>query len=243
MTFTVDPTSPSTAPPSPGASKSSGSFYKDSGIDYTTPIVSVVAPTNIVPPVITGSAAVGSTLTNVPGTWTGSPTVTRQWKADGVNISGATALTLLLLHAQASRVITVTETATNAVGSLSVTSLPTASVTEVPSPITAPSINGVPTEGNNLTVVPGTWNGAPAPTLTYLWLSNGSSTGVGGTVYTLTSGDVGNTISVRETATNSTGSATSVSAGVGPVAALGGGFTPSLDFSDARNSQYIGQLV
>jgi hypothetical protein len=50
-------------------------------------------PTNTVLPAITGTQEVGETLTCSAGTWTGSPTITYQWKRDGVNISGETAST------------------------------------------------------------------------------------------------------------------------------------------------------
>lgn len=48
----------------------------------------VAPPTNSVAPVVAGTpAAVGTTFTCTPGTWTGSPTYTRQWLRNGANIT------------------------------------------------------------------------------------------------------------------------------------------------------------
>lgn len=86
------------------------------------------SPANSVAPAITGTAQVGQTLTSTTGTWSGSPTYTRQWKADGVAISGATAATYVVLVADVGKVITVTVTGTNDKGAVAVTSAPTAAV-------------------------------------------------------------------------------------------------------------------
>ncbi|MFF2389098.1 hypothetical protein [Agromyces sp. NPDC058104] len=58
-------------------------------------------------PTITGTRAVGYTLTAVRGTWTTSTTFTYQWYANGTAISGATASTLRLTSAQRGKPITV----------------------------------------------------------------------------------------------------------------------------------------
>jgi hypothetical protein len=89
------------------------------------------APANSVLPAITGTAAVGQTLTASNGTWTGKEPPTNfayQWKAGGVNIAGATARTYLLTAAELGDAITVTVTASNWKGSASATSAATAAV-------------------------------------------------------------------------------------------------------------------
>lgn len=77
-------------------------------------------PVNTVAPAITGTPTSGQTLTVSNGTWTGSPTptYTRQWRRNGVNISGATATTYLLVAGDVGAIITVVVTATNALGSV-----------------------------------------------------------------------------------------------------------------------------
>lgn len=89
------------------------------------------APVNTVIPAITGNAVVGSTLTASTGTWTAVPAASYayQWKQDGSDISGATASTYVVQVGDVGHSITVTVTATNAVGSASATSNPTATVT------------------------------------------------------------------------------------------------------------------
>jgi hypothetical protein len=87
-------------------------------------------PANTVAPAITGTAQVGQTLTVSNGTWTGSPTptFTRQWKANGTNISGATATTYVPVVGDIGKTITCTVTATNSVSSAQRTSAATAAV-------------------------------------------------------------------------------------------------------------------
>lgn len=89
-----------------------------------------VDPANTVAPAITGTAKVGQTLTASLGTWTGKPTpvLTRQWKAAGVAIPGATAATYIPVVGDIGKVITVTVTGTNSTGTKSATSAATAAV-------------------------------------------------------------------------------------------------------------------
>ncbi|MEO7269571.1 MAG: carboxypeptidase regulatory-like domain-containing protein, partial [Knoellia sp.] len=79
--------------------------------------VAVVAGTITAPtaptPTITGTKAVGSTLTAVPGTWGPAPvTLAYQWFRSGVAITGATASTLALTTLDRGRTMTVRVTGT-----------------------------------------------------------------------------------------------------------------------------------
>lgn len=85
-------------------------------------------PVNTVLTTISGTAKVGSTLTATPGTWQNSPSLTRQWKLAGVAISGATGLTYVPVSGDIGSTITVSETATNDGGIVTVTSAATAAV-------------------------------------------------------------------------------------------------------------------
>ncbi|WP_230118948.1 carboxypeptidase regulatory-like domain-containing protein [Arthrobacter sp. Bi83] len=62
-------------------------------------------------PAITGTAKVGSILTAAPGTWGPAPvTLTYQWKANGVAITGATGSTYKPIPAVSGKTLTVTVT-------------------------------------------------------------------------------------------------------------------------------------
>lgn len=82
-------------------------------------------------PVITGTAQVGQALSStIGGPWSGKPTPTtsRQWKADGANIAGATGATYTLTVAELGKAITVTASGRNSKGNVSVTSTATSVV-------------------------------------------------------------------------------------------------------------------
>lgn len=87
-------------------------------------------PTNSVAPAITGTAKVGQTLTSTTGTWAGrkTPVLTRQWKAGGVNIPGATAATYVPVTGDIGKTITVEVTGKNDSGTLKRTSAATTAV-------------------------------------------------------------------------------------------------------------------
>lgn len=88
------------------------------------------APVNTVMPAITGTAQVGQTLTVSNGTWTSKSAITyaRQWRASGVNISGATGTTYVPVAGDVGKVITCVVTASNANGGTSVVTAGTAAV-------------------------------------------------------------------------------------------------------------------
>lgn len=193
--------------------------------DVTVTVLNVIeTPTNTALPTISGTAAVGSTLTISNGTWTdmSSGTFAYQWKRSGSSIGGATAASYTLVHADAGNPITCTVTATNSAGNASATTSATSNVTEPPSNTVAPSISGTAQVGSTLTASAGTWNGYPAPTPTYQWNANGVAIGgATASTYTPVSGDIGKTITVTVTETNSSGSASATSAATSAVIAGG----------------------
>ncbi len=90
----------------------------------------------------------------------------------------------------------------------------------VPANTVPPTVTGIPSLGQTLTVTPGTWTGDPAPTFEFQWVrcppSGGAPDGsdcsaIGGattTGYVVTSGDVGSRMRVRVTGRNNEGAAT-----------------------------------
>lgn len=87
-------------------------------------------PTNTSLPVISGTAQFGQQLSAISnGSWTGEPTsFARQWRRNGSNISGATLASYVLVEADVGTTITLAVTATNASGSTTAVSNPTATV-------------------------------------------------------------------------------------------------------------------
>jgi hypothetical protein len=190
----------------------------------------IVAPANVSPPSISGTASVGGVLSASTGTWTGSPTFSYRWlncAAGGLSclpIGGATESTYTAESADAGSTLEVQVTATTSAGSSAVESSPTAAVTAPPASAQPPTISGTATESQVLSASPGTWSGYPAPSFAYQWeRCEGSGQGCasisGATepTYTSETADVGSTLEVQVTATNSVGSSSAESS---PTAAV-----------------------
>ncbi|WP_300681196.1 putative Ig domain-containing protein [Nocardioides sp.] len=164
------------------------------------PIVSTGAPS------VTGTLAVGSTLTAQNGTWTPAPEgYTYQWLRDGVAIAGATGSTYTTSSADGGHVIAVAVTALNVdYASTSVTSaavsIPVPPVVNTTLTTATPSISGRYTVGSVLTAKPGTWkaDAATVTSFTYQWLRNGVAIpGATRATYTLTATDLRAGLAVR----------------------------------------------
>lgn len=95
-------------------------------------IAAGTAPTNTVLPAVSGIAQVGETLTALEGTWTGFPKFAYQWEQEITStwtaISGATGRTYDPVAGNVGNPLRVVVTGTNAAGSASATSQPTADV-------------------------------------------------------------------------------------------------------------------
>ena len=196
------------------------------GVPLDGQAASEAAPVNSATPTISGTPQEGSTLTAANGTWSGSPTgYAYAWSRCNQNgdtcsaISGATAQTYALVQADVAGTIRVAVTATNADGNAQATSAPTAVVSSAAAPTvtTPPAVTRSTALGSTLTAGPGTWSGNPTG-YTYAWSrcdANGAScAAIGGATaqtYVLSQADVGTTLRVTVTATNSAGSTTSTS--------------------------------
>jgi hypothetical protein len=197
-------------------------------------VKSAQAPTNGGRPTITGTTAIGGTLTTSNGTWSGTSPITYayEWERCDDNgaacaaISGAKASTYTLTNADAGHTIRVRVTATNTAGQSSVLSNATDLVTaSAPANTVAPIVSGTTTQAQTLTVSDGTWVGSLPITYSYTWTrcdtaGNNCSTIDGATThsYLLGATDVGHTIRATVTATNSAGANHVQTAAVGPIA-------------------------
>ena len=194
--------------------------YSGQGAAYVYALpVPVGAPASTAPPSISGTAVEGDTLTESAASWTDDPTsIGYQWEdCDGSGIVcspilGATAQTYTLTGTDIGQTIVVEETASNADGAgTPASSAATAQVVEsVPLSTSSPSVTGAAVEGATLTESHGSWTNNPS-SYSYQWEDCDtynictSIVGATGEAYMLTSTDVGQTIVVQETATNSTG--------------------------------------
>ncbi len=178
-------------------------------------------PVNIALPAITGTARTGSTLTVSDGSWANSPTAyARQWKADGVNINGATGATYVPVSGDIGKVITCTVTASNADGSEAATTAGTAPVAaQPPVNIALPAITGTARTGSTLTVSNGSWENSPTAYARQWKAAGVNISGAMGTTYVPVLSDVGKVITCTVTASNADGSEAATSAGTAAVVA------------------------
>src|SRR6185437_14068717 len=123
--------------------------------------------------------------------------------------------------------IRVAVTGSNGAGSSSASSAASAVVTGVPPANTSPpSVSGTAQQMQTLTASAGSWSGTLPIGFAYQWrrcdsggASCGDISGASGQSYTLTSADVGSTIRVAVTGSNSGGSSSASSAATSAVVA------------------------
>jgi hypothetical protein len=200
---------------------------------------SAAVPSNTSPPTISGVAVEGETLTASQGSWTGTPPIsfTYAWlqcDAAGAScapIGGATGQTYVVASGNIGSTLRVRVTGSNGEGSVAAESAQTDVVTAVTAPVNTaePAISGSAVEGSTVTTTTGTWTGTGI-TYAYQWvrceadggLPDGSNCptipGATGSAYTPVSDDIGKTLRVQVTASNSAGSATVASNATGVVA-------------------------
>jgi hypothetical protein len=210
------------------------------------------APANTSPPTLSGTATQGQELSTSTGSWTGypAPSFAYQWERCNTSgqscapITGANAASYTLTPADTGSTVLVTVTAINSAGSAQASSAASAPVSAAPTNTSPPTISGTATEGGTLTAAAGSWSGYPAAALSYQWqrcngLGQGCVAIAGATAssYTPLSADVGSTLLVVVTASNSVGSTQASSAASSVVVSAAGPLTPLLDnFARANNS-------
>jgi hypothetical protein len=156
--------------------------------------------TNTSRPTMSGTPAVGSTLTCDPGTWTGDPTFTFLWDraprgttADNdpawIPINNAVGSTYQVQADDAgSRVRCRVLASRPGFGTISAVSTSLRADTSAPSNTTPPHIVGIPIAGNQVTCDPGTFE-PPGVDLSFRWYTGGQ----------LVSGETGSTLGTSRT--------------------------------------------
>jgi alpha-tubulin suppressor-like RCC1 family protein len=196
-----------------------------------TPVIvsEPMAPENLIAPSIEGNLTAGDTLTAEPGMWLGSEPITYgyHWQKcneageECANIAGATAETYTLPEGDIGSTVQVVVSASNTHGSASATSSPTEVVGApgVPASSVGPVIDGTAKVGERVFAGNGTWSGSRPLSYYYKWercnTAGESCSAIEGATkpsFTVVSGDVGYSLRVRVTASNTLGSASTLSA-------------------------------
>ena len=197
-------------------------YVASAGVNSTATASVTHAYTTAPIPTISGTAAVGQTLTAVTGTWAPVPTsFTYQWYYGGAIIPGATSSTYDVTNFVTGWPITVTVTPVKAdypTTTFARTSAPTANVGALMTVTPAPTISGTAVVGNTLTAVNGAWTPSSVA-FTYQWKRGGTAiSGATSSSYTLVAADLNYSISVTVVATATNYTATTVtSAGTAAV--------------------------
>ncbi|MGH2864206.1 MAG: LamG-like jellyroll fold domain-containing protein, partial [Solirubrobacteraceae bacterium] len=190
-------------------------------------------PRNTEPPLISGEARDGQTLTASTGTWEGTLPISYsyQWQLCITPTNCKTEAggeSYELGHEAVGDTVQVKVTAENAGGETSAVSQPTVAVAAAPPRNTeAPVITGEAGVGQTLTASTGVWEGTPPLTYTYVWEECNSmevcfdAPEGSGETYTLTSAQAGNTMQVTLTASNAAGKASVTSARTPAVSSSG----------------------
>ncbi len=211
------------------ASNSAGSSAPVASAQSALVTAGVSPPVNTALPTITGSAQVGQSLVAGVGSWSGSPTgYSYQWQrcdslgAGCVAISLATSSSYTVVESDVSHTLRVAVSASNSAGSSApVASAQSALVTAGVSPpvnTALPTITGSAQVGQSLVAGVGSWSGSPTG-YSYQWqrcdsLGAGcvAIPGASSSSYLLVPLDVGATVRVRVTASNSAGHSSATSA-------------------------------
>jgi hypothetical protein len=178
-------------------------------------------PASTAPPVLSGTAQEGSTLTATTGAWSNAPTgYAYAWQRfDGgtwLDVPGATGSAHALTAADVGFALRVVVTASNAGGSATAASAASAAVLPAaPASLAPPVVSGSARENEMLSASPGTWSGSPTG-FAYAWERCAGTcapiAGATGETYLLAPADVGSTVRAVVTASNAGGEGSAASA-------------------------------
>jgi len=151
-------------------------------------------------PDVTGTPAVGATLTAAAGTWEpASVTKKYQWKRNGASIAKATKSTYKLTSSDAGKTITLVVTGSRSGYSTVAKTSAGLVVGKVLTKTPVPTVTGVLAVGQTLTAATGAWSPATV-TFGYQWRRDGLAIeGATGSTYELVAADAGRLITVTVT--------------------------------------------
>ena len=201
-------------------------FLLSSALIFSALPARATGPTATSVPTISGTLAVGQTLTTSPGVWTPAPaSYTYQWWSCSSQvlstcsiISGATSETYTLTNSDGGNYFYAQVTALSAGGGTTANSAISGRVLTQPTVVVAPTITGSVLVGTTLTMSSGNWSGATSPAYSYQWQKCSSTdvstciniSGATSTGFTVTSAEVGSylrgQVSVAANAFNLAGS-------------------------------------
>ena len=200
-----------------------------------TATITAGPPVNTALPTISGTARDGQTLSASTGSWAGTEpfSYTYQWRScnsagEGCSsISGATSSTYKLTSGYVGKTLRIVVTAKNSVESTEATSSASAVVLAAPPSNTSlPVISGAAEGGQLLSVSNGSWEGTPPISYEYQWetcnSSGGSCSNISGATassYRVLNSQIGGTLRVVVTASNSAGSEKATSAATATIVA------------------------
>jgi len=197
-----------------------GTNTNGSAVAISTPITLNGPPVNKLPPTISGTGSVGSTLTSTTGSWSGypTPTFTYQWYRGDIPILSATNNSYIIQTDDIGKLIICKVTGTNTSGSA--VAISNSITPNIPPSINnndTPQISGNALVGSTLTCSTGSWSGYPTPTLTYQWYrGNTLIPSATNNTYITQAADVGPPITCQVTGTNTGGSFTATSNSISP---------------------------
>jgi alpha-tubulin suppressor-like RCC1 family protein len=179
------------------------------------------APSELQAPSISGDPNAGHTLHAYAGAWGGTETtVSYQWEhcnstgGECASIAGATSSEYKLGEGQIGTTLRLRVGVGNSLGSVTAASATTEVIGDIANLMNnlAPSIGGTPSSGQTLTAKGGSWSGLEAISYAYQWEScnsyGGSCKNIEGataSTYVLGVGNIGNTLRVRVSASETSG--------------------------------------
>jgi hypothetical protein len=221
-----------------------GTGYTEiSEITATAAIDPALRPSISTSPVVTLPYAnvpiIGATLTVNTGTWTSTPAISSysyQWQrsldsgSTWSDLPGATSSSYVVTVSDNSYLLRARVSATNINGTGTANTVATGAVASVYN-IQVPIVRGNAVLGQILEVSDGTWSSPYGITLSYRWLTSRTGTFISGQTapsYTVTSTEVGHSISAQVTASTSHGSLGVLSPTRGIVTPVGNTVLPTI---------------